>query len=333
MNIPDSISSQVPAQNTCIIHADWGVLRVQCLDAAAFLHGQLSQDILQLPLGHSRLAAYCAANGRMLASLYVYRLGEAHFLLLCAADSVAYLLARLKMFVLRSKVTLEDASTAYRIVGYWGSEAAALLSTDTTRPTLPLPSSLGQARAIVLQELGAEQDSSTKAGAANEALADSDALAYSYWHWLEVHSVLAHIGSQNRDRFVPQMLNYESLGAINFQKGCYPGQEVVARSQYRGQIKRRAYLVLASHALPVGADVVASKENEEDSSDCGTVVQSASYQGQHAAIVCLQTTAFEAAKNGSEALYVRLAAEAQPPEQAQCIPLQVQDLPYPLLQI
>ena len=113
-------------------------------------------------------------------------------------------------------------------------------------------------------------------------------LASSAWDWLEVGSGVALVTQAVSEAFVPQMLNYESVGGVNFKKGCYPGQEVVARSQFRGTLKRRAYRVSSPQPLVVGQDVFHSSDAEQA---CGTVVATAQHGGQVQALVSMTTAA------------------------------------------
>jgi len=134
-----------------------------------------------------------------------------------------------------------------------------------------------------------------------------------HWHWLEVMSGVAMVTQPVFEAFVPQMLNYESVGGVNFKKGCYPGQEVVARSQFRGTLKRRAYVVQADTPLAVGQAVFHSSDTEQP---CGTVAAAAPCpSGGWHAVVSMQTRAAEAGT---------LQAENGPA-------LTLLPLPYPLL--
>jgi folate-binding protein YgfZ len=142
-----------------------------------------------------------------------------------------------------------------------------------------------------------------------------DAMAEDLWHWLDVKSAVATLSQPVFEAFVPQMLNYESVGGVNFKKGCYPGQEVVARSQFRGTLKRRAYLVHSDEPLVVGQEVFHSNDAEQP---CGTVVQTAAHpDAGFDAIVSMQTSA---ALDGS----LHAGAASGPL-------LNLLPLPYPLL--
>lgn len=220
--------------------ADWGVIRAHGEDAAAFLHGQLTQDIEHLDAEHARLAGYCSPKGRLLASFIVVRPAADELLLACSADLLPSTLKRLSMFVLRARCKLTDATSSHEVWGLAGDPAAGWLAAAAPGAAwqrrrlgdgsvVRLPDGGQTSRFLLLQP----------AGATPPALPALDAQT---WAWLEAQSAVARIVAATADRFVPQMLNYELVGGVDFRKGCYPGQEVVARSQYRGTIKRRAML-------------------------------------------------------------------------------------------
>jgi len=122
-------------------------------------------------------------------------------------------------------------------------------------------------------------------------LPHGEVLPLESWAWSEVRSGIATLTQPVFEAFVPQMLNYESVGGVNFKKGCYPGQEVVARSQFRGTLKRRAFVAHCDVSLTVGQEIFSSTVAEQPA---GLVVQSAAApQGGCDAIVCLQLSALE----------------------------------------
>jgi folate-binding protein YgfZ len=262
----------------------WGVIRAQGADAATFLHGQLTQDFLLLGQGEARLAGYCSAKGRMLASFIGWKTGPEEILLLCRRDLLAPTLKRLSMFVLRAKARLSDASADCALYGALGASVPAdlpvapwsrLLAADGD--WVRLPGAEGAARALLCLPSGAAQPVAE--------------LAPALWQWLEVRSGVAIVDAPVVEAFVPQMLNYESVGGVNFKKGCYPGQEVVARSQYRGALKRRAKLFHAESELSVGQEVFHAADAEQP---CGLVAAAAPHPVRGwEAIVSLQTSALD----------------------------------------
>jgi folate-binding protein YgfZ len=226
-----------------------GVLRAQGADAAKFLHSQLSNDFALLGLSQARLAGYCSAKGRLLASFVAWKEAHDDFLLVCDASVLPATLKRLGMFVLRSQCKLSDASTAVQLVGHVGASAAVFIGDLAVwgrrehdgASVVRLPDVAGLRRCIVASAAGAAADHST--------------LGLDRWRWLDLQSGVATIESATVDQFVPQMLNFELVGAVDFQKGCYPGQEVVARSQYRGTLKRRSFLFDIDAPASAGQEV------------------------------------------------------------------------------
>ena len=262
-----------------------GLIRVQGEDAANFLQGQLTQDFVLLGLSEARLAGFCSAKGRMQASFIGFKRGPTDILLVCSLDLLPQTLKRLSMFVMRAKAKLSDASAEFSLLGLAGvaieniaayaHSAWSKVDIDT-QTIIHLYPADGTPRALWLAPVG-------------EALPAGEALSLEAWQWGEVRSGIATVTLPIFEAFVPQMLNYESVGGVNFKKGCYPGQEVVARSQFRGTLKRRAYLVHCAVAMKAGDEVFDSAEPDQP---CGLVAQAAAApQGGFDAIVSVQTSA------------------------------------------
>jgi folate-binding protein YgfZ len=266
---------------------DLGVIRVEGLDAAKFVHAQLTQDFALLATNQARLAAFCSAKGRMLASFVGLRHGDA-ILLLCRQDILATTLQRLARFVLRAKVQLSDATAQFDVYGLVG---AAIMQSDDKAGSVWSKFDFDGASVInIYPSMGLARQ--LWVAARGQAVAPIATLLLPVWQWLEVRSGVATISNAIIEAFVPQMLNYESLGGVNFKKGCYPGQEVVARSQFRGTLKRRAALVHCNLALEPGDEVF---EPERADQAIGTVVQaSASPQGGFDAIISATVEALKA---------------------------------------
>ena len=263
-----------------------GVIRASGEEAAKFLHNQLTQDFALLDDRHARLAAFCSAKGRMLASFIGFRHG-ADILLVCNADLLAPTLKRLSMFVLRAKVKLSDASAEFRVSGLAGASLAAFASAPVE---VWGKTDLGAACVIRLYPAD-DVERALWVAPANEPQPDGPALDETLWQWGEVRSGVGLLNAANVEAFVPQMLNYESVGGVNFKKGCYPGQEVVARSQYRGTLKRRGYLLHCDAPMAAGQEVF----HEADAGQpAGAVAQAApSPHGGWDAIASLQVGATE----------------------------------------
>jgi folate-binding protein YgfZ len=252
--------------------AHLGVIRAEGIDAASFLHGQLTQDMLLLGSSEARLAAYCSAQGRMLASFYTIKRSPSQILLICSKDLLATTVKNLSRFVLRAKVKLSDASADHAIFGLAG---AALDSVNAGALQPWARRDEGDASVIGLYPADGLARARWLAPAAQGAPAGAS-LSLPDWLWGEVRSGIAMISEPVAQAFVPQMLNYESVGGVNFKKGCYPGQEVVARSQFRGTLKRRAFLAHSEAAMKAGDEVFHESDAEQP---CGTVAQAAQAPG------------------------------------------------------
>lgn len=282
-----------------------GVIAADGEDAVRFLQGQLTQDVALMGEHEARLAAFCSAKGRMLASFVIIKRSPERLLLVCSRDLLAATLKRLQMFVLRAKVKLADASDAHAVFGLAGDAVPAGL------PAAPWSHlAAGDASAVRLYP-GAGTARALWVGPAGEAPPGA-LLPEADWAFLDAASGVATLTQPVVEAFVPQMLNYESVGGVNFKKGCYPGQEVVARSQFRGTLKRRAYVAQASAAVQPGQELFHPADAEQP---VGTVVQAAADPaGGWRAIVSMQTS----------------AADGQPLRAGEAS-LTLLPLPYPLL--
>ena len=288
-----------------------GLIRAQGDDAAKFLHNQFTNDFSLLGLSQARLAGFCNAKGRLQASFVGFKRSPTDLLLGCSQDILAATLKRLKMFVLRAKVDLSDASDAFSIYGLTGSaiESATDNRADSTLNSwvkvdfddvsmVMLYPADGVARALWVAPSAHPEPAGTP-------------LALTHWAWGEVRSGVATVTQPVFEAFVPQMLNHESVGGVNFKKGCYPGQEVVARSQFRGTLKRRAYLAHAEAPLQAGDEVYLPADGDQP---CGMVAQAAAAPGGgFDAIISMQISAFEAGGVRLKAADGPLLALSPPP--------------------
>ncbi len=260
----------IPLHGTCRID-DWGVIRAHGADAAKFLHGQLTNDVLSLGPSSARLAGFCSAKGRLQASFIVWESAEDEFLLACSASLLAPTLKRLSMFVLRAQCKLSDASDEVALWGLVGADAEAMTGNANEwerrdrhgAALIRLPDAAGLRRALLAVPVGVELD-----------VPAVGTLTPQIWRWLEVRSGVVAIEAATVDRFVPQMVNFELVGGVDFQKGCYPGQEVVARSQFRGTTKRRTFLFEVDAVASAGQDVFLAVATGEPA---GTVVNAAQW--------------------------------------------------------
>ena len=270
------------------------VLRVSGPQGADLLHAQLSQDFQHWPADEARLAALCNPQGRMLADLLAVQWAPEQIALFLDASIAAAVLQRLRMFVLRLKCTLEEASSSLLRLGLLSDTAAdfpaslqppaqtwSVRRLDSGAALVRLPQADARTRCLLLLD-----PAQPAQAAVQQELAVLPVLAPDAWAIQDIRAGIAHVTTATQQLFVPQMLNYELLGGVNFKKGCYPGQEVVARSQYRGTLKRRTYLVRSTAPMHAGQEIVHSADPGQP---CGVVVNAAQDEtGQWAALAELK---------------------------------------------
>ena len=252
-------------------------------NAAQFLHAQLTSDIAGMQPGQTQYSGYCTPQGRLLALFLVWRSGE-RFALQLPGELRESIQMRLAKYVLRAQVKLTDATPAHRVFGLVGARTARALE-DAVGSSLPAaPHDLVMAgsvritrltldRYVVLADAGiASQMHESLAAAAQEVSADD-------WARLDIEAGTPVITARTREAFVPQMVNLDLLGGVSYNKGCYPGQEIVARMHYLGRLKQRMYRAhVAADQRPMAGDPLYSAEFGADQS-CGTIVTAAPAPG------------------------------------------------------
>lgn len=264
------------AQGTVLVDLSaTAMIRANGQDLVNFLQGQLSNDIRLVDESHTQLSAYSNPKGRMLAVFRIMRHGE-HYLLQLPRSLRDSVTKRLKMYVLRSKVTLENADDLVAI-GVSGPDAESLVGQftgavpekeneclqDHTRTVIRLPGHFPRFE-LVTNEEDAERIWLSWSPSAR-------ACGASAWSWLNIVAGLPTVYPETSEAFVPQMANLELIGGVSFKKGCYPGQEIVARMQYLGRLKQRMYRVHAQceTAPRPGTEIYADDFGEQSA---GTVV-------------------------------------------------------------
>ena len=306
----------------------WGLILAEGPDAGTFLQGQLTNDVLLLPEGQARFAGYCSAKGRLLASFVALKISQEKYLLICHQDLLQAMVKRLSMFVMRAKLKISDASALYEIRGLLGE--TALLACPALKEAAPwhtrqegetyfvkLHNALNAGAQVQrLIWLGLKGDASS-AAFLNQPYPQ---ITQEAWQLAEVLSGISMVQTATAEAFVPQMLNYESVDGVSFKKGCYPGQEVVARSQFRGTLTRRAFIVSCPAPMHVGQEIFSSEDAEQA---CGMVASAGKFElleGQAPewwGIASMQLSATEHALELGQAGGPSLALKA---------------LPYPLLE-
>lgn len=327
-NAPTSPSSYLTGAS---LLPQWGLILIEGEDAASFLQNQLTNSVLgmqptpptQIAQSYDsvRLVGYCSPKGRLMASgwLSLHQKSEDssnHYALFISKDIAASFAKRLSMFVLRSKVQIQDVSDEWNVSGFYECiPPSAEFKLHKKGVGLFLPDVLANektySRALVAHPISDDVD----------LISES---TLSQWNSLEVLSAIPRIVQATQEQFVPQMINFESVGGVDFKKGCYPGQEIVARSQYRGSIKRRLQLAFSEavtdvHCISPGTELFHQDDPEQPA---GMVVLSAHNPIKHSRIDFQIECKLEALERGE----IRLGSNQGPV-------LKIEPLPYSLLEI
>jgi hypothetical protein len=276
--------------------AHFGLIRFSGAEAQSFLHSQLTCDVAALASGKSTYGSYCNPKGRVLATFLLWRLGDDFFVELPALLREP-IQKRLSKYILRAKVKAEDVTGTWTMFGIAGAEALRLVkrAVDTVPQGLHEASQTRDAMVIRLPgarcEIVAVKD---KAPAIRSALAQgTEAKRPEYWDWLDIRAGVPVILPATQEAFVPQMVNLDLIGGVSMTKGCFPGQEIVARMHYRGTLKQRMYLAnIAATDRPQPGDKLYTPDFGEQA--CGTIVNAApSPEGGDDALAVIQIASAE----------------------------------------
>lgn len=243
-----------------------GLIAISGADSQTFLQGQVTNDIKLLAQG-AQFNGYCTPKGRLLALFFSFIIDEVIYLQ-CPRALIPDLVKRLRMYVLRSKVLVEDASE--RLVAL-GLASDTLAATMEALPATPYQQAqTPQGTLIRLADTGAHQRALLVA-TSEQAQANWQGLSATFtpnstsqWEALEIQAGIPQVYAATKEQFVPQMVNLDALNGINFKKGCYTGQEIVARTHYLGKVKRRTLLAqLTSEHAPQPGDVLLDAQQQE----------------------------------------------------------------------
>jgi folate-binding protein YgfZ len=278
---------------------DAALIGVSGSDAAAFLQAQLTSDVAGIRGECIQYSGYCSPKGRLLATLIVWRTTD-EFLLQLPKGSASAIRARLAKYVLRSRVTLGDASERFRLFGIaapQGETLAASLVGAAPGNDRDVTSGDG----LALARLSSRRSLLLASEAGVRVLGDSSGaptLETEEWARMDIEDGVPWITPDTEERFVPQMVNLDLLGGVSFGKGCYPGQEIVARMHYLGRLKQRMYRLSLPAGPPaprVGDPLFSARFGADQA--CGTLINVApAAGGTHAALAVIQ---IESAREGA----------------------------------
>jgi folate-binding protein YgfZ len=298
-----------------------GALTVSGADANSFLQGQFTNDVAALAVGGAQFSAWCSAKGRVLATFVLRRIADNGFELLLPQALLPSLQKRLSLFVLRSKVTLRDTSVEQVRIGIGGPAVARCVSDWVgSEPVVYRDTAIegGTLTALPGPRFIAAVEASS-AAPLWDRFATARAAGFPCWRWLTIRAGIPVVLPPTQDQFIPQMLNLDALGAVSFHKGCYSGQEIVARTQYLGRLKERLALAHADIAPAPGTRLYAPAFGDQP---CGTVVSSTAAPGDGADLLMVAQIAaiaggdLRAGAPGGEALTLLPLPYAVPTQEA-----------------
>ena len=283
-----SVSQDLPRTDFVTSLANMALIQASGADAANFLHNQLTNDVEHLSLSEARLAGYCTPKGRLLATFLMWKSQESIFLNLPIPLRQS-IQKRLQMFVMRSKVVLTDRSAEIVQIALAGPAATTRLgkwfATVPSTPYSKTENEFGVVLRLADAPLHQSADSATvprylwsaPLSVAKTAWPDLTSVltptGQGAWQVTDIMAGIPCVTSATQELFVPQMINFEAIGGVNFRKGCYPGQEIVARSQYLGKLKRRMQPArIAALAVVAGNEIFSESDPEQA---CGVVVNAA----------------------------------------------------------
>ena len=274
-----------PQQERQIIHSGntlcdlshYGLIAAYGENTEDFLQGQFTNDISQVTENLSQLSSYCTPKGRMLANFRIFKRGETLYLML-PYPLLEPVLNRLRMFIMRSKVTLEDASDALMQFGFSGPQAEEQLKTITGSIPCDINDCIQYDNYSIIRTHGTEPrfeiygDLNAMRQLWQSLDVDATPVGAHIWELLNIRAGIPVIVPETVEAFVPQMANMSLIGGINFKKGCYTGQEIVARMHYLGKLKKRMYRIsVDTKEAPKAGDKIFA-ENSTAGTGTGTIV-------------------------------------------------------------
>lgn len=273
---PTEESQQILTGNTLMDLSYLGIIKVTGKDAQQFLQGQLTNDVNQVTENQGQLSAWCSPKGRMIANFRLFKSNDVYYIIL-PEENIVTILKRMQMFVLRADVKLEDISYSLARIGIAGPDSQTLLADCLGQaPDLAVDSSLTVDQTIVLRVTSDRLRYIVISKPAQlqtiwECLSQkARPVGTQEWKLFNILAGFPQILLETKEEFTPQMVNLQLLNGISFTKGCYVGQEIVARTQHLGILKRRLYLVkIDTDQLPEAGDAVYC---EADAQGLGKIV-------------------------------------------------------------
>lgn len=262
-----------------VINSDLALLEIQGTDAMKFLQGQVSSDLRHLTLEDSQLSSYNSPKGRIMTLMRILKRAENHFFIILPVELKDFILKRMSMFIMRSDVKINDISEQWAIWGHFNNDSSEKGLTKFFKDLPVAINKVSQQSSTTIVSIGnmserylfltpAEDINSLWVSVAK----DYKPVSYLFWHLLDIRDGIPSVVESSSEAFVAQMVNMQLLGGVSFKKGCYTGQEVIARMQHLGTLKRQMYhaKVKCNHQ-PIPGDAIGS-EHSKSGQGAGKVV-------------------------------------------------------------
>jgi folate-binding protein YgfZ len=256
----------------------YGLIRAFGKETENFLQNQFCNDVRNISDTQSQLNAYCNPKGRVLAFFRLFQIDNQYYLRL-PQTLLTDTQSRLQMFVMMSKVTLEDASNDLLRIGYSGPDAEQKLNKIIDAVPSKIDSVVQINNVTVVRVSDTPQRFELYGSVENiktiwkKLSADAKLVGGGSWNLLDINDAIPEVAPETREAFVPQMINLEGINALSFKKGCYPGQEIVARMHYLGKLKRHMFLAHTDgDTVPTPGDSLYA-EGSESGQGAGKIVR------------------------------------------------------------
>lgn len=261
-------------KNRFVVLDQVSLIEVQGEDHIEFLQGQLTQDIKLLTQGQAKFAGFCNPKGRLLAFMLAYGYHNAIHIQIGKSIEES-ILKRLRMYVLRSKVSIQSLSDQFTQIGFLGSEALTKININAPQNFLEITAS----HDVIIMRISKDTERYQLIGKnlavdalIKLALSEYTPMSIDEWNNASILDGIPEVFPSTQEAFIPQSLNMDLIDGVNFKKGCYTGQEIVARTHYLGKVKRRMYRVsLESQNNLIPGDLILNEKKEE----VGQLVRSA----------------------------------------------------------
>ncbi len=301
----------------------FSVVRVTGDDAQGFLHNQFTNDVRRVSGERSELNSYCTAKGRMLAVFRIFQLEDGAYALRMPQEVLDGFLKKLRMFVLMSKVEIQDASDELMRFGISGPGVAEALKAAVGAIPDGLNGVVHSGGTAIMRIPGPQPrfeiygPETEMEGLWNKLASQAQPVGHDAWALLDIHAAIPTVYEHTVESFVPQMANMQLVEGVSFKKGCYPGQEIVARMQYLGNLKRRMYIAhIDSSERPLPGDALFSAQSKSGQGTGKIVDARPAPEGGYDLLAVVQIDCAEA-----DDVYLR---EADGPK------LGFRELPYPV---